>query len=102
MQYLLIIAVKKTLKSEVAIPLIRLGEFMRSICSKVIEVEDIKKLQRKKDGPRGKARGCNSRMTTNTIIFTCTIMGNSQNKSMLVDQLLLMGTWTSIYSRTQY
>ena len=46
MQYLLQIAVKKTLKPEVAIPLIRLGEFMRSICSKVIEVEDFKNLQK--------------------------------------------------------
>ena len=45
MQYLLEIAVKKALKPEVAVPLIRLGEFLRKICSKVIEVEDIKKLQ---------------------------------------------------------
>ncbi|KAL6581961.1 hypothetical protein OROMI_005975 [Orobanche minor] len=46
MQYLFQIAVKKTLKPEVAIPLIRLGEFLRSICSKVIEVDDIKMLQK--------------------------------------------------------
>lgn len=45
MEYLLQIAVKKALKPEVAVPLIRLGEFLRSICAKVIEVDDIKKLQ---------------------------------------------------------
>ncbi|KAL8097245.1 hypothetical protein AgCh_030391 [Apium graveolens] len=46
MQYLLQIAVKKALKPEVTIPLIRLGEFFRGICSKVIEVDDVKKLQK--------------------------------------------------------
>ncbi|KAL8090711.1 hypothetical protein AgCh_039959 [Apium graveolens] len=46
MQYLLQIAMKKALKPKVAIPLIRLGEFFRGICSKVIEVDDVKKLQK--------------------------------------------------------
>ncbi|XP_074377016.1 uncharacterized protein LOC141718533 [Apium graveolens] len=45
MQYLLQIAVKKILKPEVAIPLIRLGNFLRDICAKVIEVGDLKRLQ---------------------------------------------------------
>ncbi|XP_074355922.1 uncharacterized protein LOC141695584 [Apium graveolens] len=45
MQYLLQIAVKKTLKPEVAIPLIRLRNFLRDICAKVIEVGDLKRLQ---------------------------------------------------------
>lgn len=45
MQYLLQIAVKKALKPEVAVPLIRLADFLRNICFKVIEVNDIKKLQ---------------------------------------------------------
>ena len=35
----------KTLKPEIVIPLMRLGEFLRNICSKVIEVGDSKKLQ---------------------------------------------------------
>ncbi|KAL8107028.1 hypothetical protein AgCh_023727 [Apium graveolens] len=46
MQYLFQITVKKALKPEVAIRLIRLGEFFRGICSKVIEVDDVKKLQK--------------------------------------------------------
>ncbi|XP_074347462.1 uncharacterized protein LOC141686321 [Apium graveolens] len=45
MQYLLQIAVKKTLKPEVAIPLIRLGNFLSDICAKVIVVGDLKRLQ---------------------------------------------------------
>ena len=45
MQYLLQFAVKGTLKPEVAVPLIRLGEFFRGICARVIEPDEIKKLQ---------------------------------------------------------
>ena len=45
MQYLLQFAVKGSLKPEVAVPLIRLGEFLRGICSRVIEVDEIKRLQ---------------------------------------------------------
>ncbi|KAL8093041.1 hypothetical protein AgCh_035067 [Apium graveolens] len=45
MQYLLQFAVKGSLKPEVAVPLIRLGEFFRCICSKVIELDEIKRLQ---------------------------------------------------------
>ncbi|KAK1368456.1 hypothetical protein POM88_034548 [Heracleum sosnowskyi] len=36
---------KGTLKKEVEIPLIRLGEFLRGICTKVIELDDVKRLQ---------------------------------------------------------
>ncbi|KAL8135869.1 hypothetical protein AgCh_010471 [Apium graveolens] len=45
MQYLLQFAVKGSLKPKVAVPLIRLGEFFRCICSKVIELDEIKRLQ---------------------------------------------------------
>ncbi|KAK1349188.1 DUF4218 domain-containing protein [Heracleum sosnowskyi] len=45
LQYLLQFVVIKTLKPEVAIPLIRLGAFFRSICGKVINLEDVHKLQ---------------------------------------------------------
>ncbi|KAL8121111.1 hypothetical protein AgCh_018032 [Apium graveolens] len=45
LQYLLQFAVIKTLDPEVAIPLIRLGSFFRGICGKVIDLEDVPKLQ---------------------------------------------------------
>ncbi|KAK1387274.1 hypothetical protein POM88_015452 [Heracleum sosnowskyi] len=45
LQYLLQFAVIKTLKPKVAIPLIRLGAFFRGICGKVINLEDVHKLQ---------------------------------------------------------
>lgn len=45
LHYLLQFAVKKSLKPEVAVPLIRLGEFLRSIWSKVIDLNDLKRLQ---------------------------------------------------------
>ena len=45
LQYLLQFSVIKTLKLEVAIPLIRLGAFFRGICGKVVELEDVQKLQ---------------------------------------------------------
>lgn len=43
--YLLQFAVKKSLKPEVAIPLIRLSAFFRGICNKVIDLEEMKRLQ---------------------------------------------------------
>ncbi|KAL8156034.1 hypothetical protein AgCh_001200 [Apium graveolens] len=43
MQYLLQFVVKGSLKPEVAVPLIRLGEFFRCICSKFIELDEIKR-----------------------------------------------------------
>ncbi|XP_074369055.1 uncharacterized protein LOC141709057 [Apium graveolens] len=46
LQFLLQFAVVKTLKPEVAIPLMRLGAFFRGICGKVIELEDVEKLQK--------------------------------------------------------
>lgn len=46
LQYLLQFAVVKTLKPEVAIPLMRLSAFLRGICGKVIELEDVEKLQK--------------------------------------------------------
>ncbi|KAL8156186.1 hypothetical protein AgCh_001332 [Apium graveolens] len=45
LQYLLQFVVIKTLDPEVAIPLIRLGSFFRGICGKVIDLEDVPKLQ---------------------------------------------------------
>ncbi|XP_063939737.1 uncharacterized protein LOC135148446 [Daucus carota subsp. sativus] len=45
LQYLLQFAAIKTLKPDVAIPLIRLGSFFRGICGKVIQLEDVEKLQ---------------------------------------------------------
>ena len=45
LQYLLQFAAIKTLKPEVAIPLIRLGSFFRGICGKVIQLDDVEKLQ---------------------------------------------------------
>ncbi|KAK1372515.1 hypothetical protein POM88_028708 [Heracleum sosnowskyi] len=45
LQYFLQFIVIKTLKPEVAIPLIRLGAFFRGICGKVINLEDVHKLQ---------------------------------------------------------
>lgn len=45
LHYLLQFAVKKTLKPEVAVPLIRLGAFLRGIWSKVIDLNDLKRLQ---------------------------------------------------------
>ena len=46
LHYLLQFAVKKSLKPEVAIPLIRLGVFLRGMWSKVIDLNDIKRLQK--------------------------------------------------------
>ncbi|KAK1386214.1 hypothetical protein POM88_023949 [Heracleum sosnowskyi] len=45
LQYLLQFTVINTLKPEVAIPLIKLGAFFRGICGKVINLEDVHKLQ---------------------------------------------------------
>lgn len=45
LQYLLQFAVKKSLKPEVAVPLIRLSAFFRGICNKVIDVEEMRRLQ---------------------------------------------------------
>ncbi|KAK1369661.1 hypothetical protein POM88_035753 [Heracleum sosnowskyi] len=45
LHYMLQFAVKKTLKVKVALPLIRLGAFLRGLWSKVIDLDDIKKLQ---------------------------------------------------------
>ncbi|XP_074377184.1 uncharacterized protein LOC141718704 [Apium graveolens] len=46
LQFLLQFAIVKTLKHEVAISLMRLGAFFRGICGKVIELEDVEKLQK--------------------------------------------------------
>ncbi|XP_074322972.1 uncharacterized protein LOC141659931 [Apium graveolens] len=46
LQFLLQFAVVKTLKPEVAIPLMRLRAFFRGICGKVIKLEDVEKLQK--------------------------------------------------------
>ncbi|XP_021985970.1 uncharacterized protein LOC110882197 [Helianthus annuus] len=45
LHYLLQVAVRKSLPKHVAIPLIRLGVFFRSLCSKVIKPKDLDKLQ---------------------------------------------------------
>ena len=45
LQCLLQFAAAKTLKPEVAIPLIRLGAFFRRICGKVIKLDEVGKLQ---------------------------------------------------------
>ncbi|KAK1387020.1 hypothetical protein POM88_015198 [Heracleum sosnowskyi] len=45
LHYLLQFAVKKTLKPEVAEPLIRLGAFLRGLWGKVIDLRDLKRLQ---------------------------------------------------------
>lgn len=45
LHYLLQFAVKKSLKPEVAKPLIRLSAFLRGLWSKVIHLDDIKRLQ---------------------------------------------------------
>ena len=45
LHYLLQFAVKKTLKPEVALPLIRFGAFLRGLWSKVIDLEDVKRQQ---------------------------------------------------------
>ena len=45
LHYLLQFAVKKSLKAEVAKPLIKLSAFLRGISSKVIHVDEIKRLQ---------------------------------------------------------
>ncbi|XP_076906697.1 uncharacterized protein LOC143562903 [Bidens hawaiensis] len=45
LHYLLQVAVRKSLPKHVVIPLIRLGVFFRSLCSKVIKPEDLDKLQ---------------------------------------------------------
>ena len=45
LHYLLQFCVKKTLKPEVALPLIRLGAFLRGLWSKAVELDDIKRLQ---------------------------------------------------------
>lgn len=46
-KYLIQLSVIKTLKPEVEIPLIRLGAFCKGICGKVINLEDLHKLQEK-------------------------------------------------------
>ncbi|XP_063936179.1 uncharacterized protein LOC108203846 [Daucus carota subsp. sativus] len=46
LQYLLQFEVVKILKPEVPIPLMRLSAFLRGICGKVIELEDVEKLQK--------------------------------------------------------
>ncbi|XP_074359670.1 uncharacterized protein LOC141699719 [Apium graveolens] len=46
LHYLLQFSVKNTLKPEVALPMIRLGSFLHGLWSKVVELDDIKKLQR--------------------------------------------------------
>ncbi|XP_058746180.1 uncharacterized protein LOC131619054 [Vicia villosa] len=45
LHYLLQIAVRNTMPKEVATPLIRLGSFFRSLCQKVIQVEDLDYLE---------------------------------------------------------
>src|SRR3954464_9148418 len=45
LHYLLQIAVRSTMPKEVATPLIRLGSFFRSLCQKVIQVEDLDYLE---------------------------------------------------------
>ncbi|KAL4573772.1 hypothetical protein LXL04_020589 [Taraxacum kok-saghyz] len=45
LHYLLQVAVRKSLPKHVAIPLIRLGDFFRSLCSKVIKPEELDRLQ---------------------------------------------------------
>ena len=45
LQYLLQFAAVNTLKPEVALPLVRLGAFFRGICGKVLELEEVHKLQ---------------------------------------------------------
>ncbi|KAM0027483.1 hypothetical protein Hdeb2414_s0019g00540781 [Helianthus debilis subsp. tardiflorus] len=45
LHYLLQFAVRKSLRMHVAIPLIRLGVFFRSLCSKVIKPDDLDRLQ---------------------------------------------------------
>ena len=45
LHYLLQFAVKKTLKPEVALPLIRFGAFLRGLWGKVIDLEDVKRQQ---------------------------------------------------------
>ncbi|XP_074352365.1 uncharacterized protein LOC141691534 [Apium graveolens] len=45
LQYLLQFVAVKNLKPEVAIPLVRLGAFFRGICGKVLDLEEVHKLQ---------------------------------------------------------
>lgn len=45
LQYLLLFDIKRTLKPEVALPLIRFGDFFRGICSKVIDLQETKRLK---------------------------------------------------------
>ncbi|KAL4561837.1 hypothetical protein LXL04_034017 [Taraxacum kok-saghyz] len=45
LHYLLQVAVRKSLPKNVVIPLIRLGEFFRTLCSKVIKPEELDRLQ---------------------------------------------------------
>ncbi|KAL4573491.1 hypothetical protein LXL04_020299 [Taraxacum kok-saghyz] len=47
LHYFLQVVVRKSLQKHVAIPLIRLGEFFRSLCSKVIKPKDLERLQLK-------------------------------------------------------
>ena len=44
LHYMLQFAVKKTLKAEVAVPLMRLSAFLRALWSKVIDLEEFKKV----------------------------------------------------------
>ncbi|KAK1400869.1 hypothetical protein POM88_000474 [Heracleum sosnowskyi] len=46
LHYLLQFAVKKTLKPQVAVPLIRLGAFLRSLWSKVIDLAELNRLEK--------------------------------------------------------
>ncbi|KAL8092457.1 hypothetical protein AgCh_034660 [Apium graveolens] len=46
LHYLLQFTVRRTLKPEVALPLIKLGTFLRGLWSKVIDLNDLKKLQK--------------------------------------------------------
>ena len=46
MHYLIGVAVRKTLPKTVATVLIKLGDFFRSICSKVVKLQDLDQLQK--------------------------------------------------------
>ena len=45
MHYLLQVAVRRTLPRNVAIAIIKLGDFFRGICSKVVKLQDLEQLQ---------------------------------------------------------
>ncbi|KAL8107413.1 hypothetical protein AgCh_023983 [Apium graveolens] len=74
-QYLLKFAIKVSLKPEVAVPLIRLGEFFRCICSKVIELDEIKRSK-----PEGSiAEGY---LAHKCLTFYARFLNDDQNKSV--------------------